>query len=81
VLFLIRNLKLKVQVGDRFEISIVETPTGESILGVSGISGKRYKKAITHELGGADSRPPKMLSQKRSRLISLKSPIYRKKPM
>jgi hypothetical protein len=62
VLFLTQKLILSVQPGDRFEISIVKTATGETALGIAGLKSKQYRKAI---VGEGSCASPKSVSQSR----------------
>jgi len=49
VLFLARRLNLKLQTGDRFEISVIETADGNVTLGISAPDRKPFRKAIVSD--------------------------------
>ena len=49
MLFLTRQLNLKLQTGDRFEITVIETRSGGVSLGISAAAPKRLRKAIVDE--------------------------------
>ncbi|MDR3707113.1 MAG: carbon storage regulator [Capsulimonadaceae bacterium] len=49
MLFLTRQLNLKLQTGDRFEITVVETRGGGVSLGISAATPKRLRKAIVDD--------------------------------
>ena len=49
VLFLTRRLNLKLQTGDQFEITVVESRDGKVSLGFSATNAKRLRKAIVND--------------------------------
>ena len=49
MLFLTRQLNLKLQTGDRFEITVVETGDGGVSLGISASGSRRLRKAIVDD--------------------------------
>lgn len=68
MLFLTRQLNLKLQTGDRFEITVVETADGAVSLGISAPSSKRFRKAIVDD--DAAIVPKQIGSRRRSRTDS-----------